>query len=283
MSAWQTPRKPLKTENPMKTTNPNITPEGNFTLTYFPYDQDAEPRTPLEEAIQCLFDCMPNTDEEILQNIQRYHHRCRPLTRKKKQQLMAFINNVLLPACEEGNQDAIYWMYYAYFYGIGVEADIDKALEYLTIIADYGYPEMQYELGWLCSEFDCLKMGWRSRKHEAALWLKKAAVQGNVEAMYMLGTIYNSCRWGIRHYQKRAFVWFKRAAELGHDEAMFSLCWCYKLGRGTKKNRAKALEWAEKAGWQEEAERLRNGEEQVDEDGFFDNLPTLSFNQDELF
>ena len=267
----------------MEPSNPNLTPEGNFTLTYFPSAKDAVPRTPLEEAIQCLSDCLPKTEEEILQNIQRYHQQCRPLPRKKKHQLKTVINNVLQPACEEGNQDAIYWMYYAYYYGIGVEADIDKALDYLTIIADCGYPDMQYELGYLYSEFDCKKMGWRSRKHEAAHWFEKAAVQGNVEAMYMLGTIYDSCGWGIRHYQKRAFVWFKRAAELGHDEAMCSLCWCYKLGRGTKKNRAKALEWAEKAGWHQEAERLRNGEEQMDEDGFFANLSTLLLNQDELF
>jgi len=252
----------------MEPSNPNITPEGNFTLTYFPYAEDAEPRTPLEEAIQCLFDCMPNTDEEILQNIHRYHHRCRPLTRKKKQQLKAFINNVLLPACEEGNQDAIYWMYYAYDNGIGVEMDGEKALDYLKVLAQYGYPDMQYELGYLYHEYDYQIKGWRSRKHEAALWLKKAAVQGNVEAMYMLGTIYNSCRWGIRHYQKRAFVWFKRAAELGHEEAMFFLSSYYREGYGTKKDREKALEWAEKAGWHQEAERLRNGEYQMDADGF---------------
>ena len=279
----QTPRKPLKTENSMVTTNPNLTPEGNFTLTYFPYVEDAVPHTPLEEAIQYLFDCLPKTDEEILQNIQRYHQQCRPLTRKKKQQLMAFINNVLLPACKEGNQDAIYWMYYAYFYGIGVDTDIDKALEYLTIIADYGYPDMQYELGFLYNDCDSLNKGWRSRKHEAAHWLEKAAVQGNVEAMYMLGTIYDSYRWGVRHFRKRAFVWFKRAADLGHDEAMCSLCWCYKLGRGTKKDHEKALEWAEKAGWHQEAERLRNGEDQMDEDGFDVYTPMLSWNQDELF
>ena len=242
--------------NIMETNNPNLTPEGNFTLTYFPYAEDAEPHTALEEAIQYLFDCW------------NYEEVYRPWTLKTKKRLLNIINNELLPACEEGNQDAIYWMYYAYFYGIGVEEDLDKALEYLTIIADYGYPDMQYELGFLYNDCDSLNKGWRSRKHEAAHWLEKAAVQGNVEAMYMLGTIYDSCRWGIRHYQQRAFVWFKRAAELGHDEAMCSLCWCYKLGRGTKKDHEKALEWAEKAGWHQEAERLRNGEDQMDEDGF---------------
>lgn len=229
----------------METLNPNITPEGNFTLIYFPYQMDAEPHIPLEEAIQFLFDCWNYEDV--------YH----PWTRKTKKRLLSVINNVLLPACEKGNQDAIYWMYYAYFYGIGVEVDIDKALEYLKMIADYGYPDMQYELGCLYYDCDDLKMGSRSRYLEAARWFEKAADQGWVEAMYMLGTIYDSCRWGVRHYQKRAFVWYKRAAELGHHEAMCSLSGCYRLGYGTKIDRVKAMEWAEKAGWHQEAERIR--------------------------
>lgn len=257
----------------METTNPNLTPEGNFRLTYFPYAIDAEPRTPLEEAIQFLYDCY-NYEEEYPQQS--------PMV---KEQLQYGINKVLLPACEEGNQDAIYWMYFAYFYGIGVEADGDKALEYLTTIAGYGYPDMQCELGFLYDDCYDLKMGWRSRKREAARWLKKAAEKGNVEAMYMLGTIYDLCGWGIRHYQKRAFVWFKRAAELGLDEAMCSLSGCYKIGRGTKKDRVKALEWAEKAGWHQEAERLRNGGEadfEVDEDGFWP-FPMLGLDMDNPF
>jgi hypothetical protein len=41
----------------MENTNPNITPEGNFKLTYLPYQPDSEPHALLEEAIQYLFDC----------------------------------------------------------------------------------------------------------------------------------------------------------------------------------------------------------------------------------
>ena len=113
--------------------------------------------------------------------------------------MLAVINNVLLPACEEGNQDAIHWMWVAYIYGVGVESDDDKEVEYLTILANYGYPDMQYELGYLYYDRDSLKMGRRSRKREAARWFKKAADQGNVEAMYMLGEIYESRYWGVRY------------------------------------------------------------------------------------
>ena len=256
----------------MKTPNPNMTPEGYFTPTYSPNDPNAEPHTALEAGIQFLSDCWnsnwPQTDEETLQYLHRYNQRNRPLSIKAKKRLQRIIDKVLQPAAEEGNQDATYWLYFAFFHGIGVTKDCDKALEYLKMLAQYGYPELQYELGFLYNDDDCLKMGWRSRKHEAALWLKKAAVQGNVEAMYMLGTIYDSYRWGVRHYRKRAFVWFKRAAELGHEEAMCSLSWCYKIGYGTKKDHEKAIEWAEKAGWHQEAESLRNGEYQMDADGF---------------
>lgn len=237
--------------------NPNITPDGCFKLTYYPYQFGAHPHTPLEEVIQFIYDCW-EYDEEY-----------QPWTLKTKTELLNGINNVLLPACEEGNQDAVYWMYYAYFYGIGVEVDVDKALEYLAIIANHGYPDMQCELGFLYQDIDSLKMGCRRRQCEAAHWFKKAADQGWADAMYMLGTVYGSCNWGLRHYQKRAFVWLKRAAELGQNDAMCELSLCYKVGSGTKKDRVKALEWAEKAGWHQEAERLRNGEDDCDENDFY--------------
>ena len=161
-----------------------------------------------------------------------------------------------------------------------MESDDDKEVEYLTILANYGYPDMQYELGYLYYECDSLKMGRRSRKREAARWFKKAADQGNVEAMYMLGEIYESRYWGVRYCDRKAFVWFKKAAEQGHEEAMRLLSSCYSHGYGTKKDCAKALEWAEKAGWHQEAERIRNGEYQVDEFGPFIFTPMPLTDQD---
>ncbi len=193
----------------METTNPNITPEGNFKLTYLPYLPDAEPHALLEEAIQYLFDCW---------NYEEVYH---PWTRKTKKRLLYVINNILLPACEEGNQDAIYWMFFAYMNGIGVEQDCEKALEYLTVIADYGYPDMQCELG---KEYATL--GWddhqRGKNRIAARWFMKAAKQGNVEAMYWLGCCHQD-RFGCRYNVRKAALWLKRAAERGHEEAAIEL------------------------------------------------------------
>ena len=199
----------------METHNPNITPEGNFTLTYSPGKMDADPHTPLEEAIQYLFDCW---------NYEEVYH---PQTRKTKKRLLNVINNVLLPACEGGNQDAIHWMFVAYLEGLGVEQDEDKALEYLKILAEYGYPDMQCELGKWYETID-----WpthkRKMKREAVKWFKKAAKQGNTEAMYCLGECYRAGS-GVRESLKKAIEWFTKAAEQGYEEAQTELEFCKKI------------------------------------------------------
>lgn len=193
----------------MEIHNPNLTPEGNFRLTYFPYATDAEPHTPLEEAIQFLYDSYNHKGEFTMRS---------PLV---KDQLTDKINNVLLLACEEGNQDAIHWMFVAYANGLGVEQDEDKALDYLKILAEYGYPDMQCELGKWYETVD-----WGTCKEEmnreAIKWFAKAAELGNVEAMYYLGECYRDGS-GVDEDQKKAVEWFTKAAKQGHEEAKAEL------------------------------------------------------------
>ena len=231
----------------MKTPNPNITPEGYFTLTYFPDQADVEPQTPLETAIQYLFDCWEYAEEHDLQ----------PIMEKR---LLEIINTVLLPACEEGNQDAIHWMFFAYNHGLGVKRDEDKALEYLKILAEYGYPDMQCELGnryenlhWPCV-IDTKTT--RRNDREAVRWFAKAAKRGYVEAMYLLGECYAGL-YGVRNNARKAFLWYKKAAVRGHEEAMGKLGLYFQRGICVKKNLAKAAEWYEEAGMHDKATRYR--------------------------
>ncbi|MBQ6305088.1 MAG: sel1 repeat family protein [Bacteroidales bacterium] len=209
----------------MDTPNPNKTPEGNFTLIYHPSDPNAEPHTALEAGIQFLYDCWdsnwPHSEEETLQYLHRYNQFNRPLSIKARKRLQRIIDKVLQPAFEEGNQDAIHWMFVAYANGLGVEQDEDKALEYLKILAEYGYPDMQCELGkW----YETVDWGTRKKemKREAVKWFKKAAEQGNVEAMYCLGECYRDGS-GVDEDQKKAVEWFAKAAERGHEEAKAEL------------------------------------------------------------
>ena len=190
----------------MEMPNPNITPEMNFTLKYYP---NTEPHTPLEEVIQFLYDYYNYKEGNSLQS---------PMV---KEQLTESINKVLLPACKEGNQDAIHWMFVAYANGLGVERNEDKALEYLKILAECGYPDMQCELGKWYETID-----WGTRKsemnREAVKWFARAAEQGNVEAMYLLGECYRDGS-GLEEDQKKAAEWFAKAAERGHEEATAEL------------------------------------------------------------
>ncbi len=236
----------------METTNPNITPEGNFTLTFFPYQADAEPQTPLETAIQYLFDCW------------NYEEVYRPWTCKTKKRLLRVINNILLPACEEGNQDAIHWMYFAYGNGLGVEQDYEKELEYLKRLAEYGYPDIQRELG---IRYYDINEG-RMRRKAVRLFME-AAKHGDVEAMCLLGECYSGL-YGVRNNKRKAFLWHKKAAVRGHEEAMWRLGLYYQRGIGVKKNLDLAAEWYEKSGAYDKARKLRAGEDDyaVDEDGF---------------
>ena len=102
---------------------------------------------------------------------------------------------------------------------------------------------------------------------EAIKWYTKAAKQGNVEAMFCLGECYEYT-YGVRRSYRKALLWMKRAAERGFEEAFWKLGIYYKQGIGTKKDLATAAEWYEKAGMHNEAERLRNGEDEFAGDGF---------------
>lgn len=253
----------------MKTNNPNITPEGNFTPSYFPNKPDSEPHTPIEEAIQFIYDCW-NYEEE-------YH----PKVGKTKRQLLAVINDVLLPACEEGDQDAIYCMYFAYDTGIGVEQDEEKALKYLIILAEYGYPDIQCGLGNYYRAVDWCD-NQRKMNLEAVRWFTKAAKQGNVEAMYNLAECYEYV-FGVRHSDRKAFLWYKRAAERGNEDAMWKLGLYYQRGFHIKKDLAIAAEWYDKAGMHDKAERLRNGEDEFAEDeNGFSPYPMPGFESDDF-
>lgn len=254
----------------METNNPNITPEDNFTLVYHPSDPNAEPHTALEAGIQFLYDCWnsnwPHTDEEAIQYLNRYYQLNRPLSAKTRKRLQRIIDKVLQPAFEEGNQDATYWLFVAYDVGLGVERDEDKALEYLKILAECGYIDMQWKLASMCQ---CYYWDNRERgmHREAVKWYEKLAKLGEEEAMYRLGECFRDKNSGKRSCRK-SFLWYKRAAERGHKEAMEELGGCYQRGIGTKKDLANAAEWYEKAGMHDKAERLRNGEDEFAGDGF---------------
>ena len=75
---------------------------------------------------------------------------------------------------------------------------------------------------------------------EAAKWVRKAAKQGNAEAQYSLGLMYNNGDGVTQDYQE-ALKWYRLAAEQGHAPAQNNLGVMYINGEGVTQDYQEAL------------------------------------------
>jgi TPR repeat protein len=99
----------------------------------------------------------------------------------------------------------------AYDNGIGVERDIDKALQWYQKAAEQGLAEAQFNLAHLMVTEELSAVA-------AAEWMRKAADQGMTDAEYLMGVIYaEGIGVDLDHGQAR--LWLQKAAAKGHAEA----------------------------------------------------------------
>ena len=76
--------------------------------------------------------------------------------------------------------------------------------------------------------------------------LESEAAEGNVEAMFRLGSIYFS-GVGVPRDPGHAKEWFEKAAAEGNTAAMRNLAGMYASGDGVEKDPDRAKEWLKKA------------------------------------
>ena len=95
-------------------------------------------------------------------------------------------------------------------------------------IFEYWDPSVEYSLAW-CWQYD--------DKKEALKICRKAAEQGNAEALLTIGMCYwaGFSSTGIREDKTEAIYWFRRSAEKGNVKAQLFLGECYAKGEGIKK------------------------------------------------
>ena len=74
---------------------------------------------------------------------------------------------------------------------------------------------------------------------------KKKAKQGDAEAQYSLGWMYDDGE-GTSVNKKKAFEWCKKSAEQGYAPAQHNLGWMYDDGEGTEVDKKQAKEVWEK-------------------------------------
>ena len=77
--------------------------------------------------------------------------------------------------------------------------------------------------------------------------LKRLAEQGNVEAQYLLGSMYMD-----EHKAGDGMLWLKKSANQGYPLAQDCVCLCYEHGIGVAKDKFQANYWGKKA---DESER----------------------------
>ena len=81
---------------------------------------------------------------------------------------------------------------------------------------------------------------------------KKAAQQGDADAQYQLGVMYDKS-YGIEQDYREAVKWYTKAAQQGHAGAQYNLGWMYYTGFGVEKDDREAHKWWAKAAQQGDA------------------------------
>ena len=94
--------------------------------------------------------------------------------------------NKFLPDAEKGEYIAQYYVGYLYLYGLGINKDEQRALDYIQKSADHDYDSAQALLGYLYDEGRVVPMN----KKKAISYYKKAANRGNTSALLNLGLAY---------------------------------------------------------------------------------------------
>jgi uncharacterized protein len=135
-----------------------------------------------------------------------------------------------------------------------------QALKLLRPFAERGYPEAQFDIGWLYEHGEGVKQD----KTEAYKWYRKVreeAEDGEPHAQRMLGDMYHYGVAGVKRDEEKAEHWWHKALSLwqssadeGNADAQLALGSMYALGKGVKKDRIEAANWYRKAAEQGNAE-----------------------------
>ena len=88
---------------------------------------------------------------------------------------------------------------------------------------------------------------------KALKWFRKAAEQGNANAMRYLGRMYENGQ-GVAQDYSEAARWYQKAAELKDEMAGFYLGMMYENGHGVARSHKKALDWFQRTARQNSAE-----------------------------
>lgn len=115
-------------------------------------------------------------------------------------------------------------------------------LERVRPLAEQGNANAQYNMGVIYDR----GYGVERDYAKAHAWYEKAAAQGYAKAAHNLGVMYQTGH-GVDVDNERAAYWFKKAAELGEPAAQNNLAVMFARGVGVQRNMGLAAAWAARA------------------------------------
>ena len=128
------------------------------------------------------------------------------------------------------------------------KGDHEAAIKEFTALGNAGDISAQIMLGALYSKGGAIPRD----DQAAAIWFQKAAQQGNPEAQYQLGNLYEDSR--LPQNYSEALRWYEKAAQKGLAKAQVRLGNLYNRGLGVAQNHSEAVLWFGKAALQNNAE-----------------------------
>lgn len=145
-------------------------------------------------------------------------------------------------AAEQGQHDALSYVWQLYFYGKGVAQSDPQAFQWLQRGAGAGNAMSSYYLGLFYYE----GIATAPDHAEAAVWFLDAADAGIGGASYYLGVMHLDGD-GVPRSEDDAFYWFERGAAADHPASMLATGDMYAQGSGVRRNLEQARAWYRQA------------------------------------
>jgi TPR repeat protein len=150
-------------------------------------------------------------------------------------------------AAKSGDCEAAFEVGACYLNGIGVDKDVDKAVEFFKMGAENGSPGAALTLGDMLEHGFINKDGQRVADFDSAFLLFKMASEGGLAAgSYRMGLMYRDGK-GVPQDMGAALALITDAAGKGSDQALVALFYMYRDGCGTDRDMDKAMEFLRKA------------------------------------
>lgn len=118
----------------------------------------------------------------------------------------------------KGNGPGMHGLAYLYEYGLGVTADINKAIELYENAGNAGHVDAMFNLGLMYLNGKKVT----GNPSKSRYWFKKAAERGDAEAMVYLGQSY-IVGDSVMQNQEEALYWFKKSCDAGFQKGCENL------------------------------------------------------------